>query len=43
MGVLSCVARLALGGTEGLFGGIHHLLAGVNGVSETLSDGLVNL
>ena len=43
LGILSCVGCLVLGGTQGLFGGIYHLLAGVNGVGEALSDGLVNL
>lgn len=43
LSILSCVGRLALGGTEGLFGGIYRLLASVNGVGEALSDGLVNL
>ena len=34
---------LALGGTEDVFGEIYHLLATIDGVGETLSDGLVNL
>lgn len=43
LSILSRIGRFALGGTEGMFSGIHHLLAAVDGAGETLSNGLVNL
>ena len=43
LGVICRVGCFALGGTQGVFSGIHHLLASVDCAGETLSDGLVYL
>jgi len=43
MGILSRVGRLALGGTEGMFSGIHYLLASINCAGETFSHRLIDL
>lgn len=43
LGVLSCLRRLLLGGTEGGFSRVHHLLASIDRAGETLTNRLVNL
>lgn len=43
LGFLSSIGRLALGRTQGMFGGIYRLLATIDGASETLSHRLIGL